>query len=196
MATKKLIKKLSSPTIAPIKAETLKDKGYYYFHGRVEESSCASAITWILESNFAAKSGIDHLTLMITSSGGEIGASFALIDVMRGSKIPIHTVGLGSISSAALMMFIAGEKGNRIVTPNTAILSHQWAWGSSGKEHELFATIKEFDLTSERVINHYKKCTGLKEKVIREKLLPAHDVWLSAEQALKYGLCDKVKDMK
>jgi len=42
------------------------------------------------------------------------------------------------------------------------------------------------------MINHYKKCTGLSEKVIREVLLPAEDVWLSAEEAVKYKIADKI----
>jgi ATP-dependent protease ClpP protease subunit len=65
-----------------------------------------------------------------------------------------------------------------------------------GKEHELFSTVKEYDLTTERVINHYKKCTKLSEKQIRQYLLPPHDVWLNAKQAKKLGICDKIKDLK
>ena len=88
---------------------------------------------------------------------------------------------------------MAGEKGNRVLTPNTSILSHQYSWGTYGKEHDLFATVKEYELTTYRMLTHYKKCTGLTEKKIREFLLPAEDVWLSAKQAKKLGLCDSVK---
>ena len=88
---------------------------------------------------------------------------------------------------------MAGEKGRRILTPNTSILSHQYSWGSSGKEHELFARVREFELSTERMIAHYKKCTGMTEKKIRELLLPAEDVWLSAKEAVKYGIADKIK---
>jgi ATP-dependent Clp protease protease subunit len=94
-----------------------------------------------------------------------------------------------------LLLFLTGEKGYRILTPNTSILSHQYSWGGSGKEHELFARVKEYSLTSERIIEHYKKCTGLKEKDIRKYLLPPEDVWLSAKEAKNYGICDDVKNM-
>ena len=113
---------------------------------------------------------------------------------MKGSKIPIRTIGMGMIASCGLLMFISGTKGRRILTPNTSILSHQYSWGSYGKEHELFARVKEFDLTTQRLMNHYKKCTGLKEKEIRNKLMPAHDVWLDAKEAKKLGLCDKIRE--
>jgi ATP-dependent Clp protease protease subunit len=122
-------------------------------------------------------------------------ACFALIDIMKGSRIPIHTYGIGCIASCGLLLFLTGKKGNRILTPNTSILSHQYSWGSYGKEHELFAKVKEFNLTTHRMLKHYKKCTGMTEKQIRKYLLPPEDVWLSAEEAKQYGICDEVKIM-
>jgi len=158
-------------------------------------STCKQAVEWILESNFSEETP-EMLNLIVTSPGGDLNAAFALVDVMRGSSIPIRTIGLGQVASAGLMIFIAGTNGQRILTPNTSILSHQYSWGSFGKEHELFAQIKEFDLTTKRMISHYKKCTGLKEEQIREYLLPPQDIWLSSAEAKKLGLCDDVKDLK
>lgn len=154
--------------------------------------SCKSTIEWIVEANFAEEKP-ESLNLMICSPGGDLHAAFALIDVMKGSKIPVNTIGLGEIASAGLLIFLAGS--NRILTPNTAILSHQYSWGAFGKEHELFATIKEFDLTTKRMIAHYKKNTKLNETEIRDVLLPPHDVWISPKDALKYGICDVVKEL-
>jgi ATP-dependent Clp protease protease subunit len=163
--------------------------------GEISVESCKTAIEWVLEANFTDERP-DMLNLLICSPGGDLNAAFALVDTMRGSAIPIRTIGLGQIASAGLMIFIAGDKGNRILTPNTSILSHQYSWGAFGKEHELFAQIKEFDLTTKRMIAHYKKCTGLNEAQIREYLLPPQDVWLSSIEAKKLGLCDDVKDLK
>lgn len=156
--------------------------------------SVKTAVEWIFEANFAEERP-EMLNMIITSPGGDLNAAFALIDVMRGSAIPIRTIGLGQIASAGLMIFIAGDKGMRILTPNTSILSHQYSWGAIGKEHELFATVKEFDLTTKKMIQHYKKATGLSEAKIREVLLPPQDVWLSPQEAKKLGLCDDVKDL-
>ena len=136
------------------------------------------------------------MQFLICSNGGDVPSCFALIDVMRGSGIPIHTVGLGVIASCGLLLFITGDKGNRILTPNTSILSHQYSWGSWGKEHELFAQVKEYELSSQRLVKHYKKCTGLKEKEIREYLLPPEDVWLSGYEAKKLGICDNIRQIK
>ena len=172
----------------------LRKEGVYLLMEDITTKSCKDVINWILEENLIDKKK-PYLQLMISSPGGDVSSCFALIDVMAGSKIPVRTVGLGCVASCGLSIFMSGEKGYRTLTPNTSILSHQWAWGSEGKEHELFATIKEFKLTTQRTLDHYKKCTGLPEKKIREILLPPQDVWLSAKEALKYKLCDKVKSL-
>ena len=174
--------------------ELLVSKGLTIFMGDVTETTMIPLVEWILASNLSNKPH-KELTLGICSPGGDLNACFALIDVMKGSRIPIKTIGMGMIASCGLLMFISGTKGKRILTPNTSILSHQYSWGSYGKEHELFATVKEFELTTKRMITHYKKCTGLTEKLIREKLLPPHDVWLDANQAKKLGICDKIQEM-
>jgi ATP-dependent Clp protease protease subunit len=174
---------------------SLKDKGIFLLTGEVNESSAKEIVTWILESNFAVNPGYSHLTLIVHSPGGSVPASFAIIDAMRGSALPVHTVGLGQVGSCALSIFMAGYKGGRVLTPNTSILSHQWSWGNFGKQHELVAAVREYDLTTQRIVDHYRKCTGLSDEVIRQKLLPAEDVWLSAEEAKVLNICDHIKAM-
>ena len=168
-------------------------RGHHVFMSDVTQESMKPLIDWIIAENFNRHQKKRELTLGICSPGGDLNACFALVDVMKGSKIPIRTIGMGMIASCGLLMFISGTKGKRILTPNTSILSHQYSWGTYGKEHELFAQVKEYDLTTERIVNHYKKCTGLSEKDIRKYLLPPHDVWLSAKEAKKLGLCDKIQ---
>ena len=176
--------------------DELLDKGIKIFMGDVNMKTMEPIIEWILAANLSWKKNHKELTLGICSPGGDLNACFALIDVMQGSRIPIRTIGMGMIASCGLLMFITGTKGKRILTPNTSILSHQYSWGSYGKEHELFATVREYELTTERMVNHYKKCTGLEDKMIREKLLPPSDVWLDAKEARKLGICDHIQEMK
>ena len=166
--------------------------GMCVFMGDVTVDSMSPLIDWILSSNLKDKKP-KELTLGICSRGGDLNACFALVDVMKGSRIPIKTVGLGMIASCGLLMFISGTKGKRVLTPNTSILSHQYSWGNWGKEHELFAQVKEFELSTLRMIEHYKKCTGLNEEEVRENLLPPEDRWLSAKEAKKLKICDSIK---
>jgi ATP-dependent Clp protease protease subunit len=172
--------------------QALADNGMYVFMGSVDHDSIKPVVEWILHENFVAKKKRKELLLMICSEGGDMSAAFALIDVMRSSNIFIKTVGLGQIASAGLLIFLAGSPGRRTLTPNTSIMSHQYAWGNDGKHHELMATLKEFDLTQKRMVAHYVECTGLSEEEIKQTLLPAHDVYLSAEEAMALGICDSI----
>ena len=151
-------------------------------------------IAFILGKNFLpSNERPDHLTLIINSPGGELSSAFALIDIMKGSAIPVHTLGLGQISSCGLLTFLAGAKGHRVLTPNTSILSHQFSWGSHGKSHELVGRVREFEMTNERMLALYKHCTGLTETKIKEVLLPPTDVWLNAQEAVELGIADSIK---
>ena len=169
------------------------ESGIIYFSDHFDSNTTKPVINTIIEKNLLPqKERPKEITLIINSPGGEVHSAFALIDTMKGSAIPIKTVGLGMIASCGILTFMAGTKGRRVITPNTSILSHQYSWGSVGKEHELFARVREFELSTQRMMDHYKKCTGLSEKKIREILLPAEDVWLSAKEAVKYGIADKI----
>jgi ATP-dependent Clp protease protease subunit len=176
-------------------AVDLEHYGVHMLMGEVNEETCAYAMDWILRENFSPNRK-PHLTLMICSPGGNLATCFGLIDVMLGSQIPVHTVGVGQIASCGLLLFITGARGNRTLTPNTSILSHQYSWGSYGKEHELVAQVKEFNLTGKRMLEHYKHCTGLSEANIRKYLLPPEDMYLSAEEAKRLRMCDKVQDVR
>lgn len=172
--------------------ESLNDNGIYVFIDEVSAETVKPVIEWILYENYVVKKKKKELLLMICSPGGDLEAAFALIDVMHNSQIPIKTLGLGQIGSSGLLIFMAGTKGRRTLTLNTSILSHQFSWHTEGKVHELFATMRELELTQLRMIEHYRKCTGADDKTIKEYLLPAQDKWLSAEEALKLNICDNI----
>jgi len=176
-------------------SEALNNHGIMVLMDEINHETVKPVIEWILHENHVRKKKHKELLLMICSDGGNIAEAFALIDVMRSSKIPVKTVGLGSIASCGLLIFMAGARGRRVLTPNTSILSHQFSWESEGKSHELFATIKEFELTQKRMVTLYREATGLEDDVIRKVLLPPQDVWLSAEEALQYHICDAIADL-
>jgi ATP-dependent Clp protease protease subunit len=135
-----------------------------------------------------------YITLVINSPGGSVHSAYHLIDVMKSSKIPVHTVGMGLVASCGVLTLMAGAKGHRKVTQNTSTMSHTYSWGSGGKEHELYAIQKEFELSSERMLSHYKKCTGKSEKYIRKHLLSPQDDWLTPEEVVKHGIADSVTE--
>lgn len=170
-------------------AQGLSDAGIKYLCADITGDSCKEIIEWILEENIKGKQA--RLTLIISSYGGEVYASFALIDAMRGSKIPVDTVGLGYIASAGLDIFIYGA--HRVITNNTFILAHQFSGWKQGKQHELIATRKQEDWLKERCIDMYVERSKLNRKQVANILLGPSDTFLTAKQALAYGLADEIK---
>jgi ATP-dependent Clp endopeptidase proteolytic subunit ClpP len=171
--------------------KSLEQHHYYLFHQDFNNESTSNAIKFILERNLMFEKP-KNMKIIFNSSGGELPAAFALIDIMTSSKIPIYTYGLGEIASCGLYSFTSGTRGKRYITKNTSILSHQFSWYTTGKEHELMATSKEVELASKRLLNHYKKCTGMSEEEIKKYLLPPHDVWLTPKEAVKHGIADEI----
>lgn len=170
----------------------LAQMGVCHLWGEVTTESALDVSRFILNHNHKPRKNIKHLTLVINSEGGDLVHAFALIDLMQHSRIPVHTLGVGQISSAALMVFMAGAKGNRLITANTHVMSHQWSGSMEGKAHELISAQQDLQITQTRVLNHYCKFSGQSVQVVKEKLLPAHDVYLTADEAVQLGIADRI----
>ena len=168
-------------------------EGMLFINGAVDNSSAESIIREIVSLN--QKDELDFIQLLINSQGGYTTSGFAIIDVMRWSHIPIYTTGLGMIASMGLLIFMAGEKGHRVITPRTSILSHRFSAGIQGSHSNLLAFRKEEDLMHDRIVAHYLEYSNLKtRKQIEKLLLQNHDVWLTSDEAIQYGLADVIEN--
>lgn len=161
----------------------------HFLYGEICEDNVSDAIKWIVYENLNLRED-KILTLYVNSNGGYLSDAFALIDIMKTSKIPIQTVGIGSITSAAFLIFSAGTRGLRYIAKNTSIMCHQFSSGNEGKYHDIKAQMKETDLTNQRMIDVLKETTGLTAKIIASKLLPPSDVYLTPEELIRYGVAD------
>lgn len=171
--------------------DILNAEAIHTLFGAVDQDRVESAVRFILAHNCVPKKK-KFITLIVNSEGGDLDHAFALIDVITHSKIPVHTLGLGQISSAGLLIFMAGTPGNRVLTANTHIMSHQWSGTFEGKIHELLSAQEDFKLTTEKMLNHYVKHSKLTEQDVHKLLLPPSDVFLTAEQAVKLGIADRI----
>lgn len=164
--------------------------GNYLFQEAVTDESCARAMKFIQWHNMK-DSPLDSLTLVINTPGGSVSAAMALIDVMKTSNIPVNTLALGSIASCGVLLTMSGV--NRQISETCSVMSHQYAWGKSGKHADLVANRKAEDMTNEMLMKHYMKCTKKSRSFISKNLMPHHDVWLTAEEAVEMGIVDEVR---
>lgn len=163
----------------------------HFLTGEVDEINIEETIRWIVYENLSPRPD-KILTLYINSTGGSLCDAFALIDIMRSSQCPIRTVGVGSVMSAAFLIFASGTQGQRYIAKNASILSHQFSEGMDGKYHDIKAQMRESENTNKRMLEVLKESTGLNNRVIRTKLLPPSDVWLTVEEVINLGVADKI----
>ena len=158
--------------------------------GEINEASIDAAIRWLIYENL--NNSTLPLTLYINSVGGSLCDAFALIDIMKMTNRTIRTIGIGNVMSAAFLIFAAGTKGQRYIGRNTSILCHQFTEGVEGKYHDVKAQIRESENMNNRMVDLLKNCTDLSPKVIKTKLLPPSDVWLSVDELVKLGVADHI----
>jgi ATP-dependent Clp protease, protease subunit len=170
----------------------LKDYGIIYLSGTIDAGTARSVCEQIIEINVAG--AIDHIQMIINSPGGSCTDGFAVIDIMEWSRIPIYTAGIGLIASMGLLVFMAGEKGRRVITPRTSILSHRFTAMSTGNHSQLIAGRKEEDFLHGRIVDHYLQYSGIDtQTTLEETLLRDVDTWLSPEEAKGFGLADIIE---
>lgn len=168
------------------------DAGVHFLIGDIDEDNVNEAVKWIAYENIDANPD-RILTLYINSQGGDLYEAFGLIDIMKNSQIPIRTIGYGSIMSAAFLILASGSKGERYITKNCGIMCHQMSCSEEmGKYHDIKATRKETDRLNRAMYDILKEATDLDGRIIKTKLLPAHDVYMTAEEMIAFGAADEI----
>lgn len=163
----------------------------HFLSGDIDESSISRAMQWLIYENLQYEKN-KILTLYINSDGGSLNDAFGLIDLMRESKHPIRTIGVGSVMSAAFLILSAGTEGMRYVSKNTSCMCHQFSDELQGKFHDIKSSIKEIDNTNQRMLNLLVETTGLSKIEVKRKLLPADDIWLKPEELVAMNVADHI----
>jgi ATP-dependent Clp endopeptidase proteolytic subunit ClpP len=182
------------PPVVPRPNPSLAEKGIFFLNTEISDDSVFPILQEIVKQNaLQAKNRLENFKVVVSSNGGSVEAAFSFIDIMMTSKVPIHTVAMGKVKSAGLLIAMSGAPEHRSIFPNTSVMSHQFAWGMQGKESAMNATQVEVGNVSKRILKHYKECTGLAPAKIKKELLPDTDRWLTAKQAIEYNLFDKIE---
>lgn len=175
--------------------QTMEEKGVLLLGGQVNYENCNAISKLIIQANYEAKT--DIIQLLIASPGGDVDAGFSLIDVMAWSKIPIYTTALGEACSMGFMILMSGEPGHRSCSRHTTLMSHRF-WGvNAGNYSDLVAYRTQEDRYHRHIVEHYIRHTKLRnQKEVEKYLLKDVDNWISPEQAIKYGVIDKIVQPK
>jgi ATP-dependent Clp protease protease subunit len=159
------------------------------FLGTAIDDSVANAIVaqmLFLESEDPDK----DIQIYINSPGGSVTAGLAIYDTMQFVKNDIVTYCIGQCASMGAHLLAAGTKGKRFALPNARIMIHQPSGGAQGQATEIEITYKEIQRLKENLAATFAKHTGQTLKKVMKDM--DRDFFMSAEEALEYGIVDKV----
>lgn len=133
----------------------------------------------------------EPVTVFINSPGGEIYSGFAIFDMLNFIACPVTTIVTGFAASMGSILSMAADKGRRFAMPQAKIMIHQpLLMGYQGRASECEIQAREILKTRDHLVKLYSEQTGKSREEIKKAL--DRDNWFTAEEALEYGLLDKV----
>lgn len=138
----------------------------------------------------AAEDPEKEISLYINSPGGSITAGMAIYDTMQFIKPKVSTICIGMAASMGAFLLAAGEKGKRYALPNSEVMIHQPLGGAQGQATEIEIAAKRILLLRDKLNKVLAERTGKPLEVIERDT--DRDNFKSAEEALEYGMIDKI----
>ena len=167
--------------------ELLLENRIVFLIGEINHASARATCTRLIALSEESDAPI---SMLISSPGGHVESGDAIHDVIRFVRAPVTTIGTGWVASAGTHVFLAAEKSRRVCLPNTRFMIHQPGGGAGGPATDIAIQAKEILRTRERIARVIAKQTGQAlEKVLADM---ERDFWLTAEEAIKYGLVSRV----
>jgi ATP-dependent Clp protease protease subunit len=160
-----------------------------FVNGPIEDGMAALVCAQLLflESENPKK----PIDMYINSPGGVVTAGFAIYDTMQYIKSPVATTCMGFAASMGSFLLMAGEPGHRTALPNARIMVHQGSGGFQGKVSDIERHAKDALETQRRINDLYALHCGRTLPEVEQAL--DRDTFMSAEEALAWGLVDRVQ---
>ena len=156
-----------------------------------EDVNEASANTIVAQLLHLANEDPDKdIQLYINSPGGSVYDGLAIYDTMQYIKPQVQTIGIGLQASMGAFLLSSGAKGKRFVLPNARVMIHQPSSGTQGKVTDQEISLREAIELKERLAEMLAKNTG--QKLDKVKADMERDHWMSADEAVKYGIVDEI----
>lgn len=156
-----------------------------------EEVTEGSANTIVAQLLHLANEDPDKdIQLYINSPGGSVYDGLAIYDTMQYIKPDVQTIGIGLQASMGAFLLSSGAKGKRFVLPNARVMIHQPSSGTQGMVTDQEISLRESVRMKELLAKAIAKNTG--QKLDKVKADMERDHWMSADEAVKYGLADEM----
>ena len=137
----------------------------------------------------AAKSD-DPILMVISSPGGHVESGDMIHDTMKFIKPRVVVLGSGWVASAGALIYVGADKKDRYALPNTRFLLHQPSGGAGGMASDIEIQVREMRTMRDRLNQIFADATG--QTLAKVQADTDRDFWLSAEEAIEYGLCSKI----
>ena len=132
----------------------------------------------------------EDIKIYINSPGGSVSSALAIYDTMQYIKPDVQTICVGIAASAAALLLSAGKKGKRFALPNSEVMIHQVMGGAQGQASDINIHAQHILKTKEKLNAILAKHTG--QKVPKVEKDTDRDYFMSSEEAVKYGIVDKI----
>lgn len=170
-----------------IYSRLLKDR-IIFLSGAIDDASANTIIAQLL---FLDSQGNDQeIRIFINSPGGSVSAGLAIFDTMNYIKSEVSTICVGLAASMGAVLLSSGTKGKRLALPNSEIMLHQVMGGAQGQASDIEISAKHILKIKDRLNRILVKNTGQSLDIIEKDT--DRDFYMSAEEAKKYGLIDKI----
>jgi ATP-dependent Clp protease protease subunit len=132
----------------------------------------------------------EDIRLYVNSPGGHVESGDSIHDMIKFIKPKVWIIGTGWVASAGALIYVSVPKERRLCLPNTRFLLHQPSGGTRGMASDIEIQAREIIKMNQRLIRIFAKATGQTEEKIAKDI--DRDYWLSAEDAVQYGLASKI----
>lgn len=168
--------------------ELLLENRVVFLVGEINHVSAARVIMQMLYLQSIKREA--DINFYINSPGGVVDDTLAIYDIMNFIGCDVATYCIGRAESGGAIAFMAGKKGKRYILPNAKVMIHQPFGGVYGQTTDIQIQADEILKTKQTLVKIMAKCTGQPEERVRED--SERDRFFSADEAVKYGVCDEV----
>ena len=169
-----------------IYSRLLKDR-IVFLSGEINDETANTVVSELL---YLDSLNHNDISLYINSPGGSITSGMAILDTMNFIKSDVSTICIGMAASMAAFLLSCGQKGKRLILPNAEVMIHQPLGGATGQATEI-------KIAAERILKLKKKLNEILSKntnqsIEKVEIDTERDYFMNADEALEYGIVDKI----